>query len=418
MPDNIVEILLKLTADVKGGPLTVAEIEKVKAAATDAGKESVKAAEAGGEAAKEHSGHIQGLHRAVGFLGRQFGEVGHIAHFAFNPATIAIAAVAIAIHKAKEAFDEWDKTLSESEAANAEALGPTADKMREIQNEIIAADKLFKDYEATSKRESDKIVGNINAEHDALVAKAKTMEKIALATATSEEEKKSIREKYEFLNDELTVRNKIAVAQAKEKDLIQDRQQLFKQEEKAGALGALSPEAAELRLKMIPAELESAQRLIDRQKEKLAKAPKGDTVTSAAYPGVQFPNVERQEAERGLAYAEDFKRRLGEEQTRLTTGVTAAGDVKSLNIKIDALVNELGKLNQGIATGQFAAAGNRLAAAEAGAGAAANEMRGGGVALLTGIARLASNIVTYTDAVSKLTAANKALESRVNQPPP
>jgi len=190
MADDSLEIQIKLSADLAAAQETVAELKELKRQAVAAGvstgdldKQITSAERSAGQFTKQISeggqkgvGHIQGLHRAIGFLGRQFGEVGHLAHFALSLPALGIAALGLGIAAVVEHFTELQKKIDEAQK-----------KLEELQ------------------------LAKINGLRDATTASADAMERFNLAMAAANGSKDPLQgQKFNSPEEELYMRQHLA----------------------------------------------------------------------------------------------------------------------------------------------------------------------------------------------------------------
>lgn len=119
--DNELDILIRVKADLAAAQATVAELKELKRQAVAAGvstgdlDQQIAAAErtqtgAGKkleEQTKKNTEHTGHLGKAVKLLTNQFGELGHLSHFALSLPALGIAALAVGIGLAVEKFKQW-----------------------------------------------------------------------------------------------------------------------------------------------------------------------------------------------------------------------------------------------------------------------------------------------------------------------
>jgi len=98
--NNTVEILIRFGLDPAKAREAAKELDGLKA-------KSKEANETGGKAADDHAQKVHGLNKAWGLVRSQLGEVGHLLHFVTSGPALALAALAITIHKIVEAFTSW-----------------------------------------------------------------------------------------------------------------------------------------------------------------------------------------------------------------------------------------------------------------------------------------------------------------------
>jgi hypothetical protein len=150
VPDNSLDILIRTLADTHGAEAVGDSLKRVTASAGESNKEIASGAEKSSE-------HVRGLHRAVGFLGSKFGELGHLAHFAFSLPTLAIAGLGIAIAKLIEVTKKWEEAILakaeisaavwEDQRARANQAADAAAKYRTAVDEIAKSTDTLKTTE-------------------------------------------------------------------------------------------------------------------------------------------------------------------------------------------------------------------------------------------------------------------------------
>lgn len=106
MADSELEILIRTTADTGGGEEAKKIIADVKQETAKATTESVKGTEKNIAATGEWK-------KAIAMLGRQFGEIGHLAKFAFNLPLLGVAALSIGIKKLIDTTKAWQLAILE-----------------------------------------------------------------------------------------------------------------------------------------------------------------------------------------------------------------------------------------------------------------------------------------------------------------
>jgi hypothetical protein len=153
--DNQLDIEIRTHADLDAARETVAELKELKRQAIAAGvstgdlDKQIGLAEAAersatkslAKGAEESGHHIGGLHKAVGLLTRQFGELGHLAHFGMaSLQAFAVAALALAIGEVTSKFLEWKKAIEEVsqnlEKMNRIRLESLSQTVRDARSEI------------------------------------------------------------------------------------------------------------------------------------------------------------------------------------------------------------------------------------------------------------------------------------------
>ena len=373
MPDNnTLDFLIRFGLDKTQAEAAAAELGKLKDATNQAGDVSVKSSQKSGEATQEHGKHVAGLHRAVGLLGRQFGHVGHLAHFAFaSVASVGIAAVAIAIGKVIEKFNDWQAQLTDMERDNAEALGPTAAKLKEIKDRTIESDVAFKDYQKTVAEKSEKTLADINAQFEALKKILKAEEAIALARS---EDKDQTSEQFRQLEASLGLEEKkqvLAERQIELQEVIKKGGEKYAQAR--AALGRTSGEQAKNALETIPESITGAENYIARLQEQAKKLPAKvyhDKPWVTAF-GVQLltklvevDNPEVAESDKKIEAAKQYKARLQAEKTRLITGKTALDESELLGEQMRKKSSEVARLKLGIGAEDLAETKQKQAALE------------------------------------------------------
>ncbi len=162
MADNTLDILIRFGLSKEKAEEARAEITKLQTATEESGKASVKANEEGGVAANKHTGHIQGLHRAVGFLGRELGTTaGHLSHFIYSWQSLAVVALAVGIHNLTEKIKEHKEAL----LADAERINKMWEDRADAQGKATTAAKdyttalgdIYTKYENLKQAEADEI---------------------------------------------------------------------------------------------------------------------------------------------------------------------------------------------------------------------------------------------------------------------
>ena len=154
MSDQL-DILIKVKADLAAAQETVAELKELKRQAIAAGvstgdldkqiaaeQSQASAGKKLEDSTKKNTGHIEGLHKSVKLLQNQFGEFGHLAHFAMmsGPA-LAIAAVGMALgglnEKLKEMREKYLAAIEKAEALDRVKLDTLKQAIADAEVEMV-----------------------------------------------------------------------------------------------------------------------------------------------------------------------------------------------------------------------------------------------------------------------------------------
>lgn len=138
---------------------------------------------------------IAGKHEiraAFEVLGSQLGEFAGLARFVFNPWTLAIGALMVAIRSVKAAND----LLKASLEALKGPIGDIAGAIAEVREESIKQDEEFHKFTANLTRDTKIRIEAIHAEEEAEKKLTAAREKHELSQAKTPEEKQQIEAKY------------------------------------------------------------------------------------------------------------------------------------------------------------------------------------------------------------------------------
>lgn len=364
MADNIVDILIRFGLNKDQATQAVGEINKIKTATTDAGKEGVKQAEAGSEATKEQTRHIGGMHKALNLLEHQFGDLGRIIGFAFrHPLAAATAAAAIGLQKINERTVALEETLKNLANSSGHALGDMAGSLREGMLQFIASNNAFKESQEDMQTAIDKAIKKIEAQRDATLILLAAQKALALANATNDEEKAAIEKRFGSAEDAAKQKSADEVLAAKEKQLNADlveqkRQQLNLQR----LLKGESRELAEAELKNIPKQrtdlLEEKQVIKEAQKilQENLNSPAGTVSLLKTFGTVQGIKDYKASLDRRAVANQSALGGLDTNEERLTRGIAAFDASKQLGRKISGEQADVDALRTRANAGRTAAA--------------------------------------------------------------
>jgi uncharacterized protein YoxC len=432
--DHELDILIKFGMDPTAARQAVTELNNVKRGTEAVSQEATVL----GHNTDKATQHTHGYHRALTLLTRQFGEFGHILHYAsFSLLAGGLAALAVAIHKTVEYFKNLKEEAEKAMEAASKAIGPTRDEMEKLELAEIKADDAFKRYQATVAESSSNIIADIKAQHDALITILKAEEAIAIARA---DDKDAAKEQFRQIESGLGLREKSQTIAEKESELQEViRKGAEKYVEAQKELGALTEVEAKKRLAMgaltLP-KLEAEAARLEQEKKKLPETvtvnERGQALTwwqSALGMGGIAPrqgvNPEAVENERRQKEIRDLQRPLEAQQKRLTTGVTAGGEAESLGKSMRDLTQEIILLRVGEGASRAAEPRQRVAALEEqrqklGAAVDAAEVAGDWNAVMRGIKAMDSigkTVKELTSAIVRIDAETKGLLNTINTRP-
>jgi len=157
MADNNFDILIRLQAELAGATESVAALKELKRQAIATGvstgdldkqignaeRTALSFQKKVEEAGSKGKGHIEGLHRAVGLLGRQFGEAGMVvAHFGASLPALGVAALALGVGLVVEHFrklqEEVDKAQEKLNSLNLARIDALRDSTKEAADAMAA----------------------------------------------------------------------------------------------------------------------------------------------------------------------------------------------------------------------------------------------------------------------------------------
>lgn len=338
MADNLVEILLRFNLDKSQATTAAAEIRKLKTETAAASQAAVTGATAAGAATKDYTGKIELASKAKKMLLGQLGQFGNLVRFAFSPASLAAAALAITIGKLKKSFDDWQQQLSDMEQSNAEALSPTKEKLEEIRLKTIEANEEFQKYQKTVSEKSSEMEADIKAQFEALEKVLKAEEVLALARSPDKEKTQA---EFEALRGSLGVEQKRAI-------LLEKQRQLAEVVTRGGDafgrmqanLGGTTPERARFALKTLPDSIAAADRHLKNLETQLANMPKAGQLRNKEHLtpldrilgrySEPMPASEIAEMEAKIEATRRYKSGLENERARYTSGLTAFDEMEAL----------------------------------------------------------------------------------------
>ena len=270
--DDQLDILIRSIADRTGANITKADLDEIrqKIGAVGPAADGLQAPlkkvnETLQDGAKRSTGHIEGLHRAIGFVGHQFGQVGRLAHFAFNPIVLAVAALGIGLHylaehikKLNDAILERADEINAMWAARKQAQQDAQDVMEKYSTTIGHVVKSTATLK-TEEAEELKTLQAIITARAALLAAAEKAELIASAGNKAREEE--IKAKYgkQSTADELAAEK--AKIDLRKQFLEKQRAELFAAEAR---FQAATREAASLPVEATEAAAEAGARIAAR----------------------------------------------------------------------------------------------------------------------------------------------------------
>lgn len=263
MADNTLDIMIRiLTQQV--GPEKAQEIfKKIKEESKAANQEMASGAE---KAAIKNSD----LKKSIQLVSGEFGALGKVLHFVFNPGILGAAALGMSIGKVKDGFMDFLNGLKRTAANAALGIGDIKAAMLELEVERAKADVNSKASMESFERNAKRRVELINLEKEAVTTLLNAREKAELAAVADSPESDSIKEKisrrYGAARQragETASRKEIASRQQELRDLATMEQRATR----AGMRGSggRGPEATRLALKNLPDELKSLDEQIAEQ---------------------------------------------------------------------------------------------------------------------------------------------------------
>jgi len=386
MPDNEVDILIRFGLDASKARDAVSELRKIKSANDDASASAVKGSEAAGAASQEQSKHVSGLHKAVGLLTHQFGELGRLAHFALtNPISFGVAAVAIGLHKINEKSAELQETLKNLAASSGHSFGDMSGTLRESLLAFIASNVTFKRTQEELQLSISETIKKIDAQKDATLTLLAAQKAVALSTAKNDQEKKSIEDRFSKLEESVKLRSSEAVLAQREKGLAADiAEQKKKQTEAQENLNGVSKESAEVELKNIPKQREdllkdkAAVDAARKELQDLALSPAGAVTLLKTFGSAQGIKDYGDSLDQRKASVSAKLLGLDQKEERLTRGIAAADADEQLRKKITIERGEVGAMRTRDSADRKA--GLMTAFSDAGLGSASGFLPGAGAA--------------------------------------
>jgi hypothetical protein len=138
MPDESLDVLVKLTADTSGAKQAVGALGDVKKEAGAAGKAEGQAHDEAGEAAEKHHRHLHRLHKIFHALNEVVPGLGIAAQAAFTPAGAAISVVVMGLKLLHEKMKEINE---EFERLEEEAARPATHRMEALRDRVVEVAK-------------------------------------------------------------------------------------------------------------------------------------------------------------------------------------------------------------------------------------------------------------------------------------
>jgi hypothetical protein len=220
---------------------------------------------------------------AMRLLGSQFGELGGLAHYLFNPWTAAMGAILVitrAVHSANEA-------LKAALAAMATPIGNMGAAWHEVQMEAIKADKAFAENLEHITAATRVQIAALHAQKEATEKLAEARKHYELSQAQTPEARAAIEERYAASGVRTSAQFSQREINARQTEL--DNLRLAQHEAEANATrfgGGRSREQVEARLKDLPKELSDLDKQIsDLKKVAEDQAPGWKSTVRRMVPG-------------------------------------------------------------------------------------------------------------------------------------
>lgn len=422
MADNVLEILVKFIKNDAAAKQAAAEIESLR-------NKSASATDEMSKGAQKAAGHIHGMGRAVNLLQRQLGELGHLFHFVFNLPALAVAGVAIGIHKVTEFTKRWGELTEQTMAAMEKPITNIAEQFTTLEEERIKANAAFAgsfkqvdDFASAAVRKFGEIKKAIDAATDA-------EEKFLLAQAEGDKDKQAeIRYKFAARKGQSAAGAEAVITSYKEQQLAQANKVATQQGDVA------SHYAHGLSREQVEATLRAGTTKLDEQRAKQVELVKESKPSTFGLPkdlqqAVEDADVSKMEALqklylfpiktdqieayisslKTLAKIDDSLKDFADRKPGLLKAEAAFKALDEAIKKIDALTAEIDERKAtatAVAPFQTRAAvlGAATAATERGQGAAAQQIMGaaaGADAILAG-GRAAPGEAEAINALTKL----------------
>jgi hypothetical protein len=192
------------------------------------------------------------LRAAMSLLGHEFGILGGMVHFLFNPWTAAIGGILVATR----ALHAANKLLDDSMEALSGHIGKIRDALRDVQIEAIKTDKAFNQNLENNARGTQLKIAGIHTEREAAEKLAEARKQYELSQAQTPEAKMAIEQRYAASGAASSAQFDRREIAAKQFEL--DNLGLALHESKAATQasgGGLSREEVEARLKDLPKKL-------------------------------------------------------------------------------------------------------------------------------------------------------------------
>jgi hypothetical protein len=382
MPDPKVTIGIGSTYEDAGAKESLADLQELRRQAYNAGvstaglDKEISAAEkslgAAGKGAAGMTGHVTGLHRALGLLGHQAGYVGTIMRYVWSWQSAAIAAVAIGIHYAIAKWKEWNAEMQRSADLAAMPLTASKAKFDELKIAALEANTAFVQSMETLTERSKLVEATISAEKTAVHGLIQTYKILALARAPDEASRKEVAARFKDLEEEVSLNAELASLADKQTQMQAKQAALFKLGDVRALTGGRTKEQLEAALKLLPGDLENIEARKKKLDEERGKMPEMVLalegrpplyVGPESPPPTLVPNPEIKAVSQEISALITLQQQREHEREQFAKGLAALKTEEELTKAIRELTAEIAGRKAQISVGRSGQLAERAAAA-------------------------------------------------------